>query len=101
MENEVLVDMKEVVQKELDTIETKEEVLLCIRKMTRPETVDEGVTIKEGYKFDINSTVAELAFGIACLAKEMPNNDMGEGSDELFVTMIKEYLSRLKENEEA
>ena len=97
MEDKVEVNMKEVVQEELDKVVPKEEVLLVIRKTTKPETADEGVTIAEGYHYDINSTVAELAYAIAGLAKEMPNNDMGEGSDELFVTMIKEYLAKMKE----
>lgn len=77
----------------------KAKTLLTIRvrpKLTVADN-DEGMELNDGYEFDLNGALPEVADAIAKFAKELPNNDCGENSDTYFISLIQQYFQKLKE----
>ena len=64
---------------------------------TRPvlKAEKKGLNLNEGYEFEVNGAIPELADSIAKLAKELPANDFGQDSDKYFLTLIMEYFKKL------
>lgn len=58
---------------------------------------DEGIELNDGYEFEVDGAVPEIADAIAKLAAELPNNGFGETSDRYFITLIDKYFEKLKE----
>ena len=70
---------------------------------SRPKLIvsddDTGMELNEGYEFEVNGALPELADGIAKLAYEMEPNGFGEGSGSYFVQLINEYYKKLLNKE--
>lgn len=64
-------------------------------KLSVDEESDDGLELNEGYEFEVNAALPELADAIAKFAIELPKNDFGEGSDTFFLSMITEYYKKL------
>lgn len=58
---------------------------------------DSGMELNDGYEFEVDGAVPEIADAIAKFAKELPKNGFGEKSDRYFITLISEYFSKLVE----
>lgn len=56
---------------------------------------DEGMELNEGYEFEVDGAIPEIADGIAKLAVELPKNGFGEGSDKMFIGLINNYFNLL------
>lgn len=54
-----------------------------------------GVELNQGYEFDVDTSMPELADAIAKFAKELPKNGFGEDSDRYFITLIHQYFDKL------
>jgi hypothetical protein len=67
-------------------------------KLTETEN-DEGLELNEGYEFEVNAAIPELADGIAKLAYELEPNGFGEGSGGYFIQLINEYYKKLTSKE--
>ena len=58
---------------------------------------NDDVTLNEGYEFDVNGAIPEIADAIAKFALELPKNGQGENSDTGFIQYINLFFSQLKE----
>jgi len=58
---------------------------------------DSGMELNDGYEFEVNGALPEIAESIAKMAIELDNNGFGKGSGEMFVNLIKEYFNKLHE----
>ena len=89
---------KEKLEK-LFNVDNKLEAKTILVIMTRPKLIvsddDTGMELNEGYEFEVNGALPELADGIAKLAYEMEPNGFGEGSGGYFVQLINEYYKKL------
>lgn len=77
----------------------REKQILVIKSINTLQDDDEDkdkVTLNEGYSFEVDAAIPELADGIAKLAKEMPANGFGENSDTAFISLIQEYFNKIK-----
>lgn len=85
-------------QKEIEKLipETKEKTILVIKTKITPKIVDDGIELNDGYNFEVNGALPEIADGIAKMAKELPANGFGEGSDKYFITLIQQYFDKVK-----
>ena len=71
MEKEELEQLK----LQAENFEATPKTILTIKTMPKLEVVeDKGVTINDGYAFEVNGALPEIADGIAKLAFEMPKN---------------------------
>ena len=75
----------------------KAKTILTIK--SRPKlTIDEaeiGLELNEGYEFDVDGALPEIADGIAKLAAELEPNGFGENSGSYFISLINEYYKKL------
>lgn len=80
---------------EIANTEMRAKTILVIK--TRPvfKAEQKGLNLNEGYEFEVNGAIPELADSIAKLAKELPANDFGQDSDKYFLTLIMEYFKKL------
>lgn len=60
---------------------------------------DDGMELNEGYEFDVDGAIPEIADGIAKLAIEMEPNGFGENSGSYFINLISEYYKKLTSKE--
>ena len=78
----------------------KAKTILTIR--TRPKLTvseaDDGMELNDGYEFDVNGALPEIADGIAKMAAELEPNGFGEKSGSYFVQLINEYYHKLTED---
>lgn len=73
-------------------------ILTIKRKPKLTVTEDEtGLELNDGYDFEVDAAVPEIADGIAKFAKELPNNGFGKDSDRYFIHLICEYFNKLNE----
>lgn len=66
-------------------------------------TVKEGqeLDINEGYDYEVNSSLPEIADGIAKMALEFDKmEDLGENAGSYFLQLIVDFYGQLKENNE-
>lgn len=77
----------------------KAETILTIKRRNKLTVADDdsGMELNDGYEYEVNGAMPEIADAIAKFAKELPNNDFGETSDRYFIALIGEYFSRLSE----
>lgn len=82
---------------ELMNNEIKPKTLLVIK--SRPKlslSEDEnGIELNDGYEFELNGAIPEVADAIAKFAAELPNNGLGPDSGSYFITLISEYYKKL------
>ena len=94
MEKEELEQLK----LQAENFEATPKTILTIKTMPKLEVAeDKGVTINDGYAFEVNGALPEIADGIAKLAFEMPKNGFGENSGNYFITLIGQYYTKLLE----
>lgn len=55
---------------------------------------DETIELNNGYEFDVDGSLPEIADGIAKFAKELPKNGFGDNSDSYFLELIKMYFDK-------
>ena len=79
----------------IDSLDVKKTKIFEIRTKHDLKAVKKGVELNQGYEFDVNTSIPELADAIAKFAKELPNNGFGDGSDRYFITLISQYYSKL------
>lgn len=71
--------------------------ILVIKSRPRYEGSEEGVELNDGYEFEANGALPEIADGIAKFAKELENNGFGENSGKYFVNLVNQYFDKLNE----
>ena len=94
MEKEELEQLKS----QVENFEATPKTILTIKTLPKLEVVeDKGVTINDGYTFEVNGALPEIADGIARLAMEMPKHGFGENSGSYFIVLIGEYYKKMLE----
>lgn len=56
---------------------------------------DSGMELNDGYEFEVNGAIPEIADGIAKFAVVLEQNDFGENSSTYFIKLINEYFNKL------
>ena len=75
---------------------TREVNILTINTIEILTANEEGVELNEGYTFDVNGSIPQLADGIAKMAIEMDKDiEMGERGGGAFIALIMQYYERL------
>lgn len=92
-------EYKEAFNAELDKQNTPTKTLLTIKTRLKLSVSEDetGIELNDGYDYNVNGSIAELADALAKFAKELPKNGFGEKSDTYFVTLIGEYFNKLSE----
>ena len=76
-----------------DTLKAK--TILVIKSKPILKIENKGASLNDGYEFEVNGALPEIADGIAKFAKELPNQGCGEGSDRYFINLIGQYFDKL------
>jgi len=72
--------------------------ILKIEVLEQLTPSEDGVELNEGYQFEINGPIPQLADGIAKMAFEMDkDSDLGIKGGGAFLALIAEYYQRLRE----
>lgn len=69
--------------------------LLVIKTKPILKATKKGAELNDGYDFEVNGAIPELADGIAKFAKELEPNGFGKGSGKYFVALITQYFEQL------
>lgn len=71
--------------------------LIVIKSRPKLEVADndEGMELNEGYEFEVDGALPEIADGIAKLAAALEDNGFGENSGNYFIQLINEYYKKL------
>ena len=76
-------------------LEAKTILVIKARPKLTVDDNDEGMELNDGYEFEVNGALPEIADGIAKFALELPKNNFGEGSDTFFIQLVNEYFKKL------
>lgn len=87
--------MKKEELNELMNNKAKVKTLLVIKSKPVLSAKKKGVELNEGYDFEVDGAIPEIADAIAKFAVELPKNGFGENSGSYFITLISEYYKRL------
>ena len=75
-------------------------MVLNIKVIEKLTPDDEGVNLNEGYEYDVNGTIPQLADGIAKMAIEMDKQpDLGDKAGGAFLALVEQYYLKLNSQE--
>ena len=78
----------------------REKVILTIKSLELLEPTEEGMELNEGYDYEVNGSMPQLADGIAKMAIEMDKQeDMGHLAGGAFITLILQFYNKLRDGE--
>lgn len=78
-----------------ESIRTK--TILSIKTLEKLTPIEEGVELNEGYEFETNGALPEIADGIAKMANELDKmKELGENAGSYFLQLVSDYYSRTK-----
>ena len=97
MDNEEKEALKELLKTE-DPLNSKTILVIKSKPKLSVSDNDEGVELNDGYEFEVNGAIPEIADGIAKMAVELEPNGFGEKSGAYFIQLINEYYHRLTED---
>ena len=85
--------------KNMDPV-TRTNTILNIKVIEKLTPDDEGVNLNEGYEYDVNGTIPQLADGIAKMAIEMDKQpDLGDKAGGAFLALVEQYYLKLNSQE--
>lgn len=92
--------MKEVKKEQINKLlenNVKGVTILVVKRKPKLNVSKNGnnVELNEGYEYEVNSSLPEIADSIAKFAKELPHQGMGNGSDKYFINLINQYFEKL------
>lgn len=90
---------KEIVKEFVEDNQLEAKTILVIKARPKLSVAkdDSGIELNDGYEFEVDGAVPEIADGIAKFAAELPKNGFGETSDRYFIQLISEYFNKLKQ----
>ena len=95
MENKVdIVKATEVFNKEQEAIN-----IFVVGRKPIIDASKKGILLNDGYTYDVNGSIPEIADAIAKFAIELPKNGFGEQSDTMFIQLIRNYYDKIKQGE--
>lgn len=85
--------------KNMDPV-TRTNTILNIKVVEKLIPEEEGVNLNEGYEYDVNGTIPQLADGIAKMAIEMDKQpDLGDKAGGAFLALVEQYYLKLNSQE--
>ena len=85
--------------KNMDPV-TRTNTILNIKVVEKLIPEEEGVNLNEGYEYDVNGTIPQLADGIAKMAIEMDKQpDLGDKAGGAFLALVDQYYLKLNSQE--
>lgn len=99
LDGEVVFQNGKTTKKQLRKMDPikRETQILVINKLELLNPVKKGLDLNEGYTYQVNSTIPELADGLAKMAVEMDKDkSLGEQGGGGFLTLIGQYYNKLK-----
>lgn len=78
-----------------DNMKTETIFIIRRRPLLKVANNGKGMELNEGYDYELNSALPELADAIAKFAIELPKQGIGKDSDKYFIQLINNYFSRL------
>ena len=85
--------------KNMDPV-TRTNTILNIKVVEKLIPEEDGVNLNEGYEYDVNGTIPQLADGIAKMAIEMDKQpDLGDKAGGAFLALIEQYYLKLNSQE--
>lgn len=85
--------------KPVETV-TRTKLILEVRAVENLDPTEEGMELNEGYQYEVNGSLPQLADGIAKMAIEMnKDSDLGENAGGVFLELITQYYRKLQEGE--
>lgn len=76
--------------------EANSKTILVIKTKPIFKATKKGAQLNDGYEFEVNGALPEIADGIAKFAFELEKNGFGKNSGPYFVSLISDYFNRLK-----
>lgn len=79
--------------------ELKPTTILVIKSRPILKAIDKGMELNEGYDFEVNGALPEIADGIAKFAialESLEDNGFGEKSGAYFISLINDYFNKLQ-----
>ena len=85
-----------------DEVSIRVSTILKIEVLEQLTPSEDGVELNEGYQFEVNGPIPQLADGIAKMALEMDKEPtLGNKGGGAFLALITEYYNLLKEGGKA
>ena len=79
---------------------TRTKLILEVRAIEKLDPTEEGMELNEGYQYEVNGSIPQLADGIAKMALEMDKDEnLGEAAGGAFLELVNQYYQKLKEGE--
>ena len=79
---------------------TRTKLILEVRAIEKLDPTEEGMELNEGYQYEVNGSIPQLADSIAKMAIEMDKSkDLGEAAGGAFLELVNQYYQKLKEGE--
>ncbi len=91
-------EIKEQMESRSD-LNVKKTSILTMEALVELNSEKDGMTVNEGYEYEVNGSIPQLADGIAKLAIEIDKQveEFGENGGKLFLGLIMEYYAANKE----
>ena len=76
---------------------SRTKTILNIKVIEKLTPEDDGVDLNEGYEYDLNGSIPQVADGIAKMFIEMDKQeDMGQDAGGALLSLIQQYYMKLK-----
>lgn len=87
----------EEIEKQIDgQIRDRQILRIVARRAIEPN--NDGVSLNEGYDYEVDGALPQLADALAKMLLEMnKDKSFGENAGSMFLTLLTEYYNRLKE----
>lgn len=79
---------------------TRTRLILEVKAIEKLDPTEEGMELNEGYQYEVNGSIPQLADGIAKMALEMDKDqNLGKSAGGAFLELVAQYYRKLKEGE--
>ena len=85
--------------KNMEPVNRTSEILkISVLETLKPE--EEGIELNEGYTYEVNGSIPQLADGLAKMAVEMDKQpDLGDKAGGAFLALVQQYYIKLNSQE--
>lgn len=91
--------MSEIIEKTNNTesIRLKKIFVICSKEHFSITEKKDGIELNEGYEFEVDGALPEIADGIAKFANELEKNGFGQNSGRYFMSLINNFYDKLQQ----
>lgn len=85
--------------KNMSSVE-RTKTILVVKVIEKLEPEDDGVTLNEGYQYEVDGAFPQIADGLAKMFIELDKDaSLGENAGGALLTLVNEYYTKLRTNE--